>query len=242
MINRSLLILSGSIFAIALFVDSPHCTAQEAPQRIVIESVKLNSSQSSFINRYGVTREDVNSFERLLPGVAAVIPVRSFQTQVRYADRNSEAEIHGTTQEFSRKISPQNFEGRFLKKKDIVTHQNIAVIGEGVARDLFGKRISEAIGRNLKIGQDYFLIVGVVKDTGREFGQSVWIPITTMKSRFGDDQILHRAGAFEATSYEISRVEVILEDGVRPERTLRVIRLLLNASHERDDYEIHPVK
>lgn len=233
-------VILGIAFVLAILAGPSRTQAEDESKRIVIESVEpKNTSANSMVNRYGVTHDDLRDFESLIHGVDAMIPVRRFQSTIHYADRETRAEIQGTTDQFSHLIPGENLEGRFLKEKDLLHRQNIVVIGERVARDLFGNSPDHALGRNLRIEGAYYLVIGVVG--GREVGQferTVWIPMTTMNSRMGDFLIRRTRGAFEVDACQIHRVEFMLSKDHNPDTVAQRLRLLMQKNHERKDYLI----
>jgi len=233
-------VILGIALVFAILAGPVRTQAEDESKRIVIESVELkNNSANSLVNRYGVTYNDLRDFETLIHGVDAMIPVRRFQSSIRYADRETRAEIQGTTDQFSHLIPDENLEGRFLKESDLLHRQNIVVIGERVARDLFGNSPNHALGRNLRIEGAYYLVIGVVEGREmRQFERTVWIPLTTMNSRMGDLFIRQTRGSIEVDACQIHRVEFMLSKDHNPDTVAQRLRLLMQKNHERKDYLI----
>ena len=96
-----------------------------------------------------------------------------------------------------------------------------AVIGFKVAADLFGN--NDPLGKNIKIGQSRFRVIGVAKEKGMSFGfnydEMVYLPLkTTQKLLMGIDYLMF--------------ITVKVYDANVMEATAREIEDLLRANHE----------
>ncbi len=67
--------------------------------------------------------------------------------------------------------------GRFFNQSDTDSVRKIAVLGSESATKLFGE--SDPLGEKLKIGNNSFNVVGVMKSKNSEFDGRVYIPVTT---------------------------------------------------------------
>jgi len=80
-------------------------------------------------------------------------------------------------------------EGRFLTESDITHRTRVCVLGAELEETLFPH--TQAIGKEIRIGPEKFLVVGVLEKRGSMFGQSqdnlVGIPITTLMKYFPYD-------------------------------------------------------
>jgi hypothetical protein len=101
---------------------------------------------------------------------------------------------------------------------------------------LFGSE--SPIGRNVRIGDNYFLIVGQVAGDQQGEAARIFIPLTAMQSRYGDLVMETKAGAIEFTAYELSQIHISLEPNTNVQDVMRVIRALLKKYHETADYSI----
>jgi putative ABC transport system permease protein len=104
------------------------------------------------------------------------------------------ARVRGVEPEFGemRNIHPQPG-GRFLNALDLVEKRRVVVLGEELARDLFGSE--DVVGRSVQINQSAFTVVGVAQKklqmgmyNGPDRSQSS-IPATTFKSMYTDEKI-----------------------------------------------------
>jgi putative ABC transport system permease protein len=80
-------------------------------------------------------------------------------------------------------------EGRFITETDVSHRAKVCVLGAELDETLFPH--SEAVGKEIRIGPEKFLVVGVLEKRGSMFGQSrdnlVGIPITTLMKHFPYD-------------------------------------------------------
>ncbi len=79
--------------------------------------------------------------------------------------------------------------GRFITETDVNHRAKVCVLGAELDETLFPH--SEAVGKEIRIGPEKFLVVGVLEKRGSMFGQSrdnlVGIPITTLMKHFPYD-------------------------------------------------------
>ena len=147
---------------------------------IRITSVKPpRKAASSFIVRYGVTRDDIVHI-RQITSVHQVVPLRTFVGETRHGDRKIKTRVTGTTTQLAALRGLQVMKGRFLTAADVARFNNIAVIDSTAARKLFP--FGEAIGKNIRVGTHYFLIVGETKTPAESSDPpAVYVPISTMR-------------------------------------------------------------
>jgi len=186
----------------------------------------------------GLSRRDVQAIEEGVPGVELVTPrVMVDAYKIMAPGAKSEAKVLGVSHRQADLAHLEVIEGRFLDALDEKSHAQVAVIGPGVRRELFG--VETALGRQLKINDVWFEVVGLLGDAGG--GQSlegvavgsvadeIYVPFTAAIRKFDRDP-------FKAALDEIM---VRLEEGVSPQSSATVIRSLLDRIHGGvDDYEL----
>jgi hypothetical protein len=198
------------------------------------------SAGGGFATRYGPTRDD---FERVLdiPGVRAAVPVRELQRDVRYGEATVDARIVGTTSDaaLSRNLQPRT--GRLLTARDEQRSNNVAVLDSVVANRLFPH--VDPLGRNVRFGDEYFLVVGVLAEPmGRvadeEHDRVVYVPYSTMLSRFGEIDVRRNGGVFEVRRFEMNGIDLLVDPTRRPQ-IAEAVRELLDAGATRPGaYEV----
>ncbi|MDR1621510.1 MAG: ABC transporter permease [Synergistaceae bacterium] len=133
-----------------------------------------------------LTLDDVRAIEEECWSIKNVAPQVNTSSQLIFENRNWPSQVIGTTPGFFdiREFQVQN--GRLLDKEDERGAAKTAVIGETVARELFGNL--DPVGRSIRIKNIPFEVVGVLAPKGQSaMGQdqddTVIVPITTAQRR-----------------------------------------------------------
>jgi putative ABC transport system permease protein len=120
-----------------------------------------------------------------VPGLVDIAPAVSVPGAVSYEGETYRPFIIGWSGEFMGRvfnIYPE--EGTYFDEVSIRNRERVAVIGHKVNEELFGN--SSAVGKNVRIKNDSFRVVGVLPDRGQIFffdvGDLVIIPYTTAQS------------------------------------------------------------
>jgi putative ABC transport system permease protein len=106
-------------------------------------------------------------------------------------------------------------EGRFVSDFDVTHAHNNAVIGSQIRDELFGP--VGALGKEIKVGEDSFIVIGVEVQNGTMIGQSldnnVYIPYTAYLKKYGlrrSIQFQVRAPAEDSLGYTQDEVRQII--------------------------------
>jgi putative ABC transport system permease protein len=195
----------------------------------------------------GLSLRDAQAILDAVPGVELIAPkVEIDPWQVIAAGARTEATVLGVTDRHRQLAGLELASGRFFDGMDILSHGQVAVIGPGVARDLFGYQ--PPLGRDLKVDDVWLEVIGVLGGTGAEsdsfegvsIGSTdrvVYVPVTTALQKFDRDPL----------DSPLSEIVVRLEDpgessagaGVGSRTAARVIDRLVGQLHAgADDYEL----
>jgi len=175
--------------------------------------------------------EDAKAIAEQVPSVKRVAPQITLSEVVQAGDVSSTSSIAGVTPEF---LPVRQFEiarGRFFSTGDLDSASNVAVVGPDLATKLFGNR--SAIGRQLRIRNQPFEVIGVLEPKGAVFGQNqdenAYVPLTTMVSKLSGrdptygvslnfisvearDQASTGAASFQITNLLRQRHRILRED------------------------------
>ena len=128
---------------------------------------------------------DARAIGRQVPSVAGVSPVLQNSSVVSYGNITTTTIVQGVTKDFP---FVRNFavdKGRFVTDLDVKGDKQIAAIGTDLAQRLFGA--DNPLGKQIRVGNLSFDIVGVMEGKGSSFGSNqddtILIPITTMSKR-----------------------------------------------------------
>jgi len=210
---------------------------------ILLKSKKPPSTEDSSSEsvwsamRYGLTYNDAELIEATLANSAEhVVSVRHSVKDLRSGSYWASGVVVGTTPEFLPVVNMSIAEGRWLTDVDVAKASNVAVLGADAAKELFP--LENPLGKTVE-GGDRFTVVGVLGYLGRMTGTTtgvsldrcIYIPLTTSRRRFGDEQTQRSGGSFSREHVELHEVKVKMRT---PEEVLpaaAVLRTMLEDSH-----------
>jgi len=129
--------------------------------------------------------KDAKAIEEQVPTVKRVAPQISSNEVIQTGSKSTSSSISGVTNEFLIVRSFEIAKGRFINDQDTLGAKNVVVIGPDLEEKLFDKK--EGLGERIRIKDQSFEIVGVMKPKGAVFGsnqdENAYIPLSTMVSR-----------------------------------------------------------
>ena len=179
----------------------------------------------------GVSLRDAAGIEEAVPGVAFTGPrVNVNPWSVRAPGGKSEAKVSGVSFRHAELVSLPLSAGRFLTKEDEDRHAQVCVLGDAARSDLFGQ--APALGRDLKVNDVWFTVVGVLAPSGGtsdsfqgvavgSTAREVLVPYTTVLRKLDRDPL----------ESPLSELVVKLDDGTSPTEAARVAAGLLDRLH-----------
>ena len=252
---RSGLTMLGIVFGvfsvIAMLSIGEGASAQAQKQvlqlgatNVIVRTVKppaevQQGSGDSRVITYGLTRRDY-ALLTAIPTVTRAVPIREAAQEMRFLAEAMNGRLVGVTGDYLDLNNLSLSRGRFIADRDQSPPENVCVISAGVRDELFG--LEDPIGRAVRIGENYYAVVGVLKDrqasaaiggslSAQEFDKDIYIPIRTFQSRVGDLIVQRMAGGSSYEQVELNQVtlQVSDADGVLP--TAEVVRETLDATH-----------
>jgi putative ABC transport system permease protein len=137
-----------------------------------------------------LTVADAAALEDILrvPDVAAVAPVYADSGLAVQGKQETFASVEGITPNYRDVRNREVIAGDFLSDADIAGRTRVAVLGYGVAEDLFGEEeMFFAVGETIKINDVPFRVLGILEEKGVGFGGNeddvILIPISTAQTR-----------------------------------------------------------
>ena len=253
---RSGLTILGIVFGVASVITMlavGNGAAHEAQERIkmlgsnniIIESIKPSEQEEhdnddSYVLVYGLTRRDVSSMSEAIPGVIGVASQRIMNESVIYRDIERYAEIIGTQPKMKAVSSIPIRHGRFLCELDVSQQNTVCVINKSLANELFA--YLDPLGKIIRIKKAYYTVVGVTAEQGDSDqttkSHRIYIPISTMSSRYGDLIFKETATSLSAEKIELHKVVMQMDN---PDSVLTAesqIINLLNRTHNKQDYKL----
>jgi putative ABC transport system permease protein len=257
---RSLLTMLGVVFGVGSVVamlSVGEGASKEALEQIrklgsnniIISSIKsveeeASSTAHSHMSIYGLTYEDHGRIAESFAAIEKVAPVKLMRKRCRLNQRELELRVVGTTEEWFELVPRRVLAGRVIAAEDDEDYQPVAVLTEYGARKILATY--NTIGQKIRIGSDYFQIIGIVKSESGQAGNiqipdqqvDVYIPINVAKHYFGDVFTRRTSGGREREQVELHQVIVQVKETTKVEATALGIERMLQQFHKKVDYDV----
>lgn len=214
-----------------------------------IEEASTNSANSRSIPRYGLLRSDYTRITRTVPTIRRAIPIRELPKEARYLHRTINARLVGCTADYLEvnHLSLVRESGRFLSDADGESLANVVVIANDVAQALFP--IEDPVGEAIQIGNIYYTVIGVTAErtasagiggslAAQDFNKDLYIPITTLRARLGDQIFTQRAGGYDSEHVELNQITLSVRDVKDVLPTADIVRATLERYHTQKDFAL----
>lgn len=136
------------------------------------------------------------------PDVAGVAPMMGSRAAVRYGSTSWSTQVSGTTVDWERVRARGLVDGRFFTPDEQAAAAQVAVLGPTTASQLFAD--TPAVGQEVLIGGQTFLVVGVLDPVGSSSMTNdddlVLLPITTMAQRLASPSAARTLQAIYVTA------------------------------------------
>ena len=192
----------------------------------------------------GLAFRDADAIRDAVPGVERVIAKIEVEPwKVLSAKGSAKPKVIGVSHDYPELVKLPVREGRFFGSSDEETFAQVCVIGDGVRRELFG--FEAAVGRPLKINEQWLTVVGVLAAGGgpREVqgitlsgtANEIYVPVTVAERKFGraplksalDELIVRMAPGAPvhggAADYAITVPEALLEQSRKTQRLFDIV-------------------
>jgi putative ABC transport system permease protein len=138
-----------------------------------------------------LTLDDVDAVTRVVGDRSRVAVTISSGETVRSGSRSAFASMQGVLETTPDVFVRHLDRGTYLTRTDVTTGRRVAVLGAGVARDLFGDR--DPIGRQLTIGGFRFRVIDTFERLGQSLGvdrdNEIHVPVTAAQRLLGTQRI-----------------------------------------------------
>jgi putative ABC transport system permease protein len=180
-----------------------------------------------------LNREDAAAIAEL-PDVLAVAPSVRDSAQVRYRGTNWGTSIEGVSPDYMTVGNWSLTEGEFISPYQVLGASHVCVLGQTVARELFG--LAPSLDESIVIKGLACRVIGVLAEKGAtawgsDQDDTILMPITTVQRKLKG--VTH-----------VNRIEVVASNREASFRLLTEIKQLLRQRHriqeeEADDFRIH---
>ena len=129
--------------------------------------------------------EDAVAIGEQVPSVKRVAPQITLSEVVQAGGLSSTTSISGVTPEFLPVRQFEMAQGRFFTASDLNGARNVTVVGPDLGTKMFPGKAP--VGRQLRIRNQLFEVIGVLEPKGAVFGQNqdenAYVPLSTMVSK-----------------------------------------------------------
>jgi putative ABC transport system permease protein len=139
--------------------------------------------------------------------------------------------------------------GRFFNDGEMQERANVCVIGAEMAESLFP--LEPPIGRDVRVGSDYYRVVGVMEPRGKaarndeatgdskaSAADRMFVPLETARTRYGEVLMKQRSGSFEAERVQLHEVTVQVASREQVVDVANSIKDVMERNHKKKDYEV----
>jgi putative ABC transport system permease protein len=185
------------------------------------EPAQMGRAGEEIRTRKDLTLDDAKAIEKgatLVKAVAVSISVSVFeQVEIKYMNNKIDsAMVIGMNEKWPTVMSvylPKT--GRFITEAEVNHSAKVCLLGSELADSLFPNL--NPLGKEIRVGNETFTVVGVLNKRGQMFGQSrdnfVGLPLTTLMKYFAYDKdrleiiaIPKTPGTLDATIQQISEI------------------------------------
>ncbi|MBK5099872.1 MAG: ABC transporter permease [Desulfobacteraceae bacterium] len=216
---------------------------------ILISSIRSAEEEStstshSHMSIYGLTYLDHARIAESFNTLRQTAPVKIMRKNSRLGERALELRVVGTTAEWFKLVRRQVIAGRVLLRSDQQKQSSVVVLTEFGARKLLATE--STIGQKIRIGSDYFEVVGIVKSESGQAGHiqipdqevDAYIPIEVAKAYFGDVFTKRTSGSLVREKVELHQIIVETDSTETVESTAAGIEAVLARFHRKKDYVV----
>lgn len=138
-----------------------------------------------------MTLADVDALEKQSSSLEAVSGIVFGTAAVKFQDRTANINLIGCNEEFIKIFNMQIAVGEFLSREESDTGRRVAVLGNAVARKLFGNE--SAVGQFVKVNETEYRVIGVVQSSGETLGfnidEIVFVPTRAGQRLFNEEKL-----------------------------------------------------
>jgi len=193
---------------------------------VVSGAITSGGVRLGFGTQLTLSEDDALTIRRDVFGTLVAVPGVRGAAQVIYGNVNWSTVVFGTTPDLLVAREWNVVEGRPFTQADVEQATKVALLGQTVARTLFGD--ADPLGRVIRIKKVPFTIIGILDRKGQSVqGQDqddiVIMPLTTARNRV--------IGASEANRRAVNAILVKMEEGADMGAAEKQIQSLLRQRH-----------
>jgi len=165
--------------------------------------------------------DDIAAVARVVPGIEAWDPMQTITASVRRGEVADNASVFGESERWPQVWNRTASRGHLFDETAVVGSARVAIIGETVAKELFGN--DDPLGADIQIGSVPFKVIGVLESWGTDphgmdRDNEVIVPISTLMRRLTNVDT-------------ISAAKLVVTDPIRSDEMKTEIRRILRERH-----------
>jgi len=175
-------------------------------------------------DRARLTMDDMEVVRREVTAVSHLAPEMDETLAVEFGNSNADIRVKGTTADY---VEVQNADlaiGRFFTPSENEGQRRVAVLGSAVP-DALGRDAMELVGRNIRIRDIRFEVIGVVEEQGGtgwfSVDDQIFIPIRTAQFRVMGSEEIESFDATVAAGASMDIAMMQIEEALRRAHRLR---------------------
>lgn len=258
---RSLLTVLGIFIGVASVIwllaigEGISAKAQEqiaglGANNIIVRSIKppesVSASQTG-LTPYGIKRSDFDRLTNTIPTIKQALPIRELTRRFAFGDNKIDGRLVGCTPAYAEVTQLRVDRGHFITDAEVGGRNNVCVLSAEVADTLFP--IGDPLGQAIHIDEAYYVVVGVLHPRGssagiggslaaQDFTKDVYIPISTLWDRLGDQIVTRGSGSIQGEIVELNQITLRIDDVANVLKTSELVENTLARYHPVKDYGI----
>jgi putative ABC transport system permease protein len=209
------------------------------PQENDLAKAKLSS---------GLNLKEALAIKKIIPTVVHISPEVSNETMVIYNNKSIAADFTGITADFFKVYGLEMNQGQSFNEEHYKYGEQVCVIGYKIKSRLFPTE--NPIGKQIKCGDIWLRVVGVLKNRGMsagdgrnlgidDFNMNVYAPIQTALLRFNDRSAISKASLVSGQSAtktntnrnQLDKIVVQVKESNQLQATASVLQRMLERRH-----------
>ena len=217
---------------------------------IIVSSLKPIEEESGgqrspfSVVMFGLLYDDERRARETFDSIERTVPVKIVRKEGRLGERTLDLRIMGTTADWFDLVQRELIAGRILTLRDGEQRAGVTVLTEFGARRLLATK--RTIGQNLRIGGNYYEVVGIVKSESGQGGSiqtpdqkiDAYIPVEVARERYGDFRTEISAGSLLREAVELHQLIVQVDAIENVESVASGLDRMLKNYHSKEDYRI----
>jgi putative ABC transport system permease protein len=135
-----------------------------------------------------ITYSQARAFQQRydFPAQVSLSFIAAYDATVQFRDTKTspKMKVTGVDEYYLASSGLQVAEGRNFTQQEVQTGKPAVIVGSSLAEDLFGDQ--EGVGERIKVGDTYYVVIGVLKERGSSLGESpddgILMPLITAQS------------------------------------------------------------